>query len=1203
MASSPAYAFVTLLTSDSYLPGALALVAALHDVHASTQPPTPFKTVCLITPEILAVGTQATIRKAFDIVIGVDIIRENTAAGLNLLGRPDLALVLTKLHAFRLSQFDKVIFLDADILPVRPLAHLFALPYAFSAVPDVGWPDIFNSGLMAFQPGGDKFDEIMQIVRRKGSWDGGDQGVLNEWRGSDWNRLSFTYNTTPTAAYTYAPAYERFGKEINAIHFIGANKPWKSLPFRAPGSGANADVSNETVASSLAQSSYGYSALVDKWFNVYDRHYRPAVPFASQPQDVSKNTSFQVPTYVSAWNQPLSKRPPGDQGGLKGPGMDLDELRTMNLGGLGAAGQGPRASSSLPDMGIGYLGPSSEHGDAEYVTMPMPGQSQLLDYHQRPVDEPLERSYSYHPEPSQPPPRNTESETFQEPPDWAAPANATSSPPAHLFRPKPSQSGPDFEQRHHVDSGSHSQLPQSHDPGAHGGAQGGHHHQRRPSHHHRPQQHYHRNYHHPTGPPLERQEQREDSSEEDQGYHQPWVHHRHLTVSLNQEQEHQQLPSTIQHDWQGAQHHHEGSEQYKNPWSHQASTLDTPATLIRTRSPPMVTWNPAVEPPPDFLPPGAFDHPAAPHFTNVWDQPQHSHHNRQPEFDHKLEYLPPTRNEYVATTPRPSEDFFKPPTMAGIPSQLVQEGHYSALTSQNPQPDRRKVAPVFPWESAARPTPGRVFPPSDTPPLSSPRPEVSPVVSAGFQSLATSPATNLQRTAPADSPSPAQNPSPPDPPSFPRATRQFSYDWKAEQASSTVEPGRPRNHGNVWDSVPSIQKYVTKLVKPSPSMGGLPPPKEEKVEPYSPGKTWSEQMEESDASSHEADDEDDESDLNDGSGYVSPPRGNGRRGGKAGRSGSGHNSPAVRPGSSRRSSEQTARTSTSEKGIMTSGSGSGKASGTPKYRSQSVQTVSKETQSRGVQVNRPPYSAAASKRSRNISIETSSASVSPMDPRVPLPAILGAEPGLLRDNHPVIARQKREMTVAFAPTPIVTTTSSAPSEQQATSPSVPEPSLELQPFPMISSTPTITTPAATSESHRTYPFSRARQYSPTTPTASNRDSAAFSTTTSNRDSLISTDTLLTPQSSVIFNGPPFPPPHIRTSSNETTLTITSPPTSDGPRSPAEDEALESKERKVPPGRRWDPRRNVDIFKSQNQDVLARFLSMGSWDSQDQQQQQ
>lgn len=110
--------------------------------------------------------------------------------------------VLTKLHVFRLTQYSKIIFLDADVLPVRPLSHLFTLPHEFSAVPDVGWPDIFNSGVLVLSPGEDKFTQLNELLQSKGTWDGGDQGILNEWRGGDWNRLSFTYNTTPTAAYT-----------------------------------------------------------------------------------------------------------------------------------------------------------------------------------------------------------------------------------------------------------------------------------------------------------------------------------------------------------------------------------------------------------------------------------------------------------------------------------------------------------------------------------------------------------------------------------------------------------------------------------------------------------------------------------------------------------------------------------------------------------------------------------------------------------------------------------------------------------------------------------------------------------------------------------------------------------------------------------------------------------------------------------------
>jgi glycogenin glucosyltransferase len=120
---------------------------------------------------------------------------------------------LTKLHIFRLQQyFRKVVYLDADVLPLRPISHLFKLPEHFYASPDIGWPDCFNSGVMVFTPRQEDFDGMMGLMKAaregkgpeglgigsgNGSFDGADQGLLNEWfseegGGGDWNRLSFT---------------------------------------------------------------------------------------------------------------------------------------------------------------------------------------------------------------------------------------------------------------------------------------------------------------------------------------------------------------------------------------------------------------------------------------------------------------------------------------------------------------------------------------------------------------------------------------------------------------------------------------------------------------------------------------------------------------------------------------------------------------------------------------------------------------------------------------------------------------------------------------------------------------------------------------------------------------------------------------------------------------------------------------------------
>lgn len=83
------YAFTTLVTSDHYLPGALAVAAAIKDLHASpaASPEVAFQTVCLVTPETVDVSSIKLLRRAFDLVIGVEVIEEEGGTGLQLLGK------------------------------------------------------------------------------------------------------------------------------------------------------------------------------------------------------------------------------------------------------------------------------------------------------------------------------------------------------------------------------------------------------------------------------------------------------------------------------------------------------------------------------------------------------------------------------------------------------------------------------------------------------------------------------------------------------------------------------------------------------------------------------------------------------------------------------------------------------------------------------------------------------------------------------------------------------------------------------------------------------------------------------------------------------------------------------------------------------------------------------------------------------------
>lgn len=84
--SSGSSAFVTLLTTDSYLPGALVLLHSLIELHPA---PRDFKIVALVTPETVDAKSIGELRRAgYDLVIGVEPIGSGKPGqqGLDLMG-------------------------------------------------------------------------------------------------------------------------------------------------------------------------------------------------------------------------------------------------------------------------------------------------------------------------------------------------------------------------------------------------------------------------------------------------------------------------------------------------------------------------------------------------------------------------------------------------------------------------------------------------------------------------------------------------------------------------------------------------------------------------------------------------------------------------------------------------------------------------------------------------------------------------------------------------------------------------------------------------------------------------------------------------------------------------------------------------------------------------------------------------------------
>ncbi|KAF3230920.1 glycogenin glucosyltransferase [Orbilia oligospora] len=243
--------YCTMLLTDGYLPGAQVLAHSLRDGGATR------KLAILVTQDFLSEATMKELKRIYDYIIPVDRITNKSHGNLLMMDRLDLSSAFTKIHLWRMTQFEKIVYIDADVVALRAPEELFETKEKFAAAPDIGWPDCFNSGVMVLKPDLGTYHGLLNLANRGISFDGADQGLLNEYF-RNWNRLSFVYNVTPSGHYQYAPAYNHYRSSITMAHFIGSNKPWAI--------GRHAGQENPTSA---------YGELLGRWWSIWDAHYRP----------------------------------------------------------------------------------------------------------------------------------------------------------------------------------------------------------------------------------------------------------------------------------------------------------------------------------------------------------------------------------------------------------------------------------------------------------------------------------------------------------------------------------------------------------------------------------------------------------------------------------------------------------------------------------------------------------------------------------------------------------------------------------------------------------------------------------------------------------------------------------------------------------------------------------------------------------------
>ena len=230
-----------MLTTAGYLDGVGALMLSLK----KTRTQIPFYVLC--GPDITTETTEKLQRMGYvkvlrydrsvtvpDSILQANANRQNT----------NWNHTFDKLLVFELTQFDKIVFIDADMMVTQNLDHLFEWPHMSATNAGCLYPgnegDVdLNSGLMVIEPQPAVVDKMLatipSIIARKDAF--GDQDVLQAYY-EDWTsrpELNFgeKYNVYANyLEYYLTQLHFRFSDDVNdplsiaIVHFIGASKPW-----------------------------------------------------------------------------------------------------------------------------------------------------------------------------------------------------------------------------------------------------------------------------------------------------------------------------------------------------------------------------------------------------------------------------------------------------------------------------------------------------------------------------------------------------------------------------------------------------------------------------------------------------------------------------------------------------------------------------------------------------------------------------------------------------------------------------------------------------------------------------------------------------------------------------------------------------------------------------------------------------------------
>lgn len=225
--------YLTVLSTDNYIEGVLALYESLK--YSKCEYPFGVFISKNINEDKIKILEQKGIivikdRIENQIPINKILIKNNNNQNLSYWSN-----TFDKLKIFELVEFEKIVYLDSDMLVLKNIDELFEKPHLSAVVAGKSYPGNeewrkLNSGLMVIIPQKGLYQKLVSLIPKvlNNKEVIGDQDIVQELY-SSWEKdsnliLSEKYNIFIEYIDYYVKKLNY--KEIKVVHYIGAKKPW-----------------------------------------------------------------------------------------------------------------------------------------------------------------------------------------------------------------------------------------------------------------------------------------------------------------------------------------------------------------------------------------------------------------------------------------------------------------------------------------------------------------------------------------------------------------------------------------------------------------------------------------------------------------------------------------------------------------------------------------------------------------------------------------------------------------------------------------------------------------------------------------------------------------------------------------------------------------------------------------------------------------